>query len=104
METECALEVWRGCGAAEWKMAGVGGGKFRIKIRMGVETAGLRRGQGASWRIAHQVSGHELSAPFPSINGLVSGARAVTVILLYHHHASSSQLMHPESRWGPKAG
>lgn len=45
METECALEVWRGCGAAEWKMAGVGGGKFRIIVRMEVETDRLRRGQ-----------------------------------------------------------
>lgn len=102
METECALEVWRGCGAAEWKMAGVGGGKFRIIIRMEVETARLRRGQGASWRIAGV--GARAFCLFPYYNRLVSGARAVPVILLSHHHGSSPQLMHPESRWGAKIG
>lgn len=35
---------------------GRGGAKFRIIVRMEVKTDRLRRGQGASWRIAHQVS------------------------------------------------
>lgn len=83
-------------------MAGVGGGKFRIIIRMEVETARLRRGQGASWRIAGV--GARAFCSFPYYNRLVSGTRAVPVILLSHHHGSSPQLMHPESRWGAKIG
>lgn len=41
---------------------------------------------------------------FPENNGLVSEARAVSWILAYHHHASPPQIVHPESRWGRRAG